>query len=175
MSELPDTEDIESFWEGLRPPRDPSTFTNVPIVNESGLVGVANQPEDLLEPYLSNYTVDYGDNTAIEVSESNVAFTTIREVSESHLTDPVTDPPYSLRVSGYDRSNLGLFREIVYTTERLRRLLNTAGVTYNFTRLIDVIDTRAQDLDIGPEDPRLSYFQEIRALLFNFEDTDARR
>ena len=33
MGTSTDTDDIESFWEGLRPPRDPSTFTNVPVVD----------------------------------------------------------------------------------------------------------------------------------------------
>jgi hypothetical protein len=162
MSEPPDTEDIESFWEGLRPPRDPSTFTNVPV-------GGVDLEIHESTPYVAYYTVDYGDDSPVEIEET---YATFSPIAESNI---ITDPPYSSHLSGTDRSNRNLFREIVYTTERLRQLLNTAGITYNFTRMIDVIDIRAQDLDIGPEDPRLSYFQEIRALLSNSEDTHARR
>ena len=137
MGNQPETDDIESFWEGLRPPRDPSTFSNAPVVD-----GVA-----ILEPYITRYTVDYGDDSVVEIEESNVTFTSIRS-SDGTL---ITDPPYSSHLSGEVRANNSLFREIVYTTTRLQHLLDSAGISYNFTRLIDVIDHRAQDLDLGPE------------------------
>jgi hypothetical protein len=167
MGNSTNTDDIESFWEGLRPPRDPSTFTNIPVVDGVSLsdpIGLVSQPEDLLEPYLSNYSVDYGENSGIEVNEANVTFTTISPLPEG---DILTDPPYSLHLSGTTRANISILREIVYTTERLSQLLNSAGISYNFTRLIDVIDARAQDLNIGPEDPRVSYFRETSTLLSN--------
>jgi hypothetical protein len=141
----------------------------VPGVNEVGSVGF--KPEDLLEPYLSDYSVDYGSNPAVEVSEANVTFITIREVAKNNpITRLVMDPPYSLVVSEFDRSNLGLFREIVGTTNRLQRLLNSAGISCNFTRLVGVIDARAHDLNIGPRDPRVSYFREINDLIFGGPD-----
>lgn len=166
MDKVADTEDIESFWDGLRPPRDPSTFTNVAV--ESADLETTVDEESI--PYVTRYTVDYGDDSPVEVEETYATYSPI-----AWSTTLITDPPYSSHLSGTDRSNRSLFREIVYTTERLRQLLGSAGITYNFTRLIDVIDTRAQDLSIGPEDPRLSYFQEMTALLSNSEDTNARR
>ena len=176
-----DIEDIESFWEGLRPPRDQSTFTNVPVgtvpvvdgVRLDGPVGFINVPgqEDIMDPYLIRHEVDYGENSAIEVEEANVTFTSIVPLTESRI---ITDPPYSSHLSGEDRANISLLREIVSTTGRLRQLLNSAGIPYNFTMLIDVIDERADDFHIAPEDPRVSYFRETSAL-FDFGGTNARR
>jgi len=163
MGTSTDTDDIESFWEGLRPQRDLSTLTNVPIVDVVALEDPVESDEEST-PYVTRYTIDYGDDSPVEVEESNVTFTSV-----------VTDPPYSHHLSGTERSNGSLFRELVYTTVRLRNLLNSAGIRYNFTRLIDVIDSRVQDLNIGPEDPRLSYFQEMSDLLSNSEDDHARR
>lgn len=179
MGTTTDTDDIESFWEGLRPPRDPSTFTNVltednvPVIDGvrlDGPVALLNQPEGL-EYYLTRHEVNYGENSAIEVEESNVTFTSIVPLTESRI---ITDPPYSSPLSGEDRANISLLREIVSTTGRLRQLLNSAGVPYNFTRLIDVIDERAEELNLAPEDPRISYFRET-STLFDLGDTNARR
>jgi hypothetical protein len=173
MGNQTDTEDIESFWEGLRPQRDPSTFTNVPVVDGvalDGPVALLNQPEG--DWYLTRHEVDYGENSAIEVSEANVTFTIIGPVTESRI---LTDPPYSSRLSGEDRANISLLREIVSTTGRLRQLLNTAGIPYNFTRLIDVIDEKAEELNIAPENPSISYFREMTALLSYPEDPNVRR
>jgi hypothetical protein len=165
LGKVADTDDIESFWDGLRPPRDPSTFTNVAVES----VNLENPVDEESIPYVTRYTVDYGDNSPLEIEESSASFTTIAE------GNIITDPPYSSHLSGTDRSNRSLFREIVYATERLRQLLGSAGITYNFTRLIDGIDIRAQDLSIGPEDPRLGYYREMTVLMANSEDTNARR
>jgi hypothetical protein len=162
MSESPDIEDIESFWEGLRPPRDPSTFTNVPV--ESIDLEVTVDGESTI--YVTRYTVDYGDDSPVEIGETRATFSSI---AESNI---ITDPPYSSHLSGTVRSNISLLREIVSTTGRLRQLLNSAGIPYNFTRLIDLIDEKAEELDIVPENSRISYFRETSRLFSYFQGSD---
>lgn len=162
MKESPDTEDIESFWEGLRPPRDPSTFTNVSV--EGADLEVPVEEESI--PYVTRYTVDYGDDSPVEIEESRASFSD---------TSILTDPPYSSHLSGTDRANLSLFREIVYTTGRLQQLLESAGIAYNFTRLISVIDEGAVRLNVQPASSPVSYFREELAFLSYPEVANARR
>lgn len=65
MRKSPDTEDIESFWEGLRPSRDSSTFTSVPVES----IDLEATVDDELTSQVTRYTVDYGDDFPVEVDE----------------------------------------------------------------------------------------------------------
>lgn len=136
---MPTDEDIESFWDGLRPPREPGASSPPPKAKPS---------VEIADIYLTHYDLDYGADSGVEVRQANVTF------------EPITDPPYSSLLTEEDRNNITFLRATVESVEQLRILLGALGIRHNFVRLIDQINARATELNIHPSNPRSTYYQE---------------